>query len=88
MAVEKRGVAELGTGTSARFEVRGEVLRRLLAGEEMCDVVDELSGETDVRSHGGMMGAVTNGLLPRDECYRHGLLFAFAPFVSPPQYWR
>jgi len=87
MVVERRGAAQRGIGTSARFEVRGEVLRRLLAGEEMCDVVDELSGDTDVRSKGGMMGTITNGALPRDECYRHGLLFAFAPFVSPPQYW-
>ena len=81
------GIFVLGVGTSARFEVRGQMLRRLLAGEEMGPVVDALSGQRDVKKSGGMMGEITNGNLKRNDCYAHGVLFAFAPFVSPRAYW-
>ena len=87
IVVARRGSDELGVGTSARFEVRGQMLRRLLAGEEMGPVVDALSGQRDVKKSGGMMGEITNGNLKRNDCYAHGVLFAFAPFVSPRAYW-
>ena len=87
MVVVRRGSNGIGVGTSARFEVRGQVLKRLQDGEEMADVIDDISGEHDVRSRGGMMGVITNGHLARGECYAHGLLFAFGPWVSPKVYW-
>ena len=83
--VDRRG--KVGLGTSARFEVKGEVLKRLQEGEEMCVVMNELANDTDIGQKGGMMGAITNGLLPRSTCYEHGLLFALAPFISPRKYW-
>jgi len=33
------------------------------------------------------MGMITNGHLPRADCYAHGVKFAFAPFISPKAYW-
>ena len=87
MVVVRRGSDSIGVGTSARFEIRGQVLQRLQDGEEMADVIDDISGDQDVRSRGGMMGVITNGALPRGECYAHGLLFAFGPWVSPKVYW-
>lgn len=33
------------------------------------------------------MGILTNGALGRAEAYSHGVLFAFAPFVSDAKYW-
>jgi len=88
-ASEEKDKAEgkLGIGSSARFQVSNKVVAELMRGRELADVVDELSGLNDVRSSQGMMGMITNGHLPRDECYAQGLIFAFAPFISPPQYW-
>ena len=77
----------VGVGRSASFEVSGVMMARLAGGKEMGDVIDELSGETDVRQREGMMGVITNSVLPRAECYAHGLIFALAPFVSPSVYW-
>lgn len=76
-----------GLGTSARFEVSDHIVAELMGGRELAEVVDELSGKSDVRSSLGMMGIVTNGCLPRADCYEHGVIMAFAKFVSPPQYW-
>lgn len=89
IAVVRRsdGGRQVGLGTSARFQISQKVAAELFAGRELADVVDELSGKSDVRSSQGMMGIVTNGVLPRAECYEHGVIMAFAPFVSPAQYW-
>ena len=53
----------------------------------MSTVMDEVTGDTDIGNKGGMMGAITNGHLPRSPCYEHGLFFAFAPFVSDKMFW-
>jgi non-canonical (house-cleaning) NTP pyrophosphatase len=79
---------EQGVGTSARFEIAAHVYAELQGGCELSTIVDRLSSSTDVRSSQGMMGVITNGLLPRNACYEHGVLFAFSRFISPPQYWK
>lgn len=79
---------KVGLGSTARAPVGPEILRRLLEkGEELGDVVDDMAGRKDVRTAEGYMGLITNGNLPRDQCYLHGLLFAFAPFVSERKFW-
>ncbi|KAI8926843.1 hypothetical protein BC831DRAFT_454585 [Entophlyctis helioformis] len=78
----------VGLGTSGRYELSAGIMKRLLAGEELAQVIDDLSGLSDVRSTQGAMGLVTNGLVPRDTAYVHGVLFAFAPFVSSPALWQ
>jgi len=77
-----------GYGTSARFEISKKIVRMLTEREmELCEVMTELTGELDVGKRQGMMGLITRGVLPRDECYSHGVMFAFAPFVSSPSFW-
>ena len=43
MVVVRRGSDSIGVGTSARFEIRGQVLQRLQDGEEMADVIDDIA---------------------------------------------
>lgn len=77
-----------GFGSSGRFELSSKIMKRLITGgQELAQVIDDLSGREDVRSADGAMGVLTNGQLPRAEAYLHGVLFAFSPFVSPLQYW-
>ncbi|ELR25034.1 NTPase [Acanthamoeba castellanii str. Neff] len=75
----------LGWGSSARFELSAKLVAMLKEGKELADVIDEVSGKSDVRSNEGAMGIVTN--LSRAEAYSHGVWFAFAPFISPLKYW-
>ena len=67
--------------------VRG-IIAELKAGKELAEVVDAITGKSDVRSGWGMMGCITNGQLPRAESYSHGVIFAFAPFVSDAAWWQ
>jgi inosine/xanthosine triphosphatase len=87
VAVVQAKDGKVGYGSCGRYEVSGSIVRRLQAGEELCVVMDDLSGQSDVRSAQGMMGIVTNGLLDRRACYEHGVFFGFAPFISDARYW-
>jgi inosine/xanthosine triphosphatase len=89
MCVVERSSGRVGWGSSARFEMSQKIMRKILdEKKELAEVMDELTGQTDVRSHLGAMGILTDGHLGRAEAYRHGLIFAFAPFLSDrDKYW-
>ena len=77
-----------GVGSSGRYAL-GEVLMRpiLEQGRELGEVLEEVSGVEGVREGLGAMGVLTGGQLPRAETYRHGVIFALAPFLSERRYW-
>lgn len=41
----------IGIGSSARFAVAQHIIDELIGGKELAEVVDQLSGQTDVRSN-------------------------------------
>uniref|UniRef100_A0A7S1Q811 inosine/xanthosine triphosphatase n=1 Tax=Neobodo designis TaxID=312471 RepID=A0A7S1Q811_NEODS len=88
MAVVQRGSGRVGWGSSARFELSRKIVDQLRAGKELAEVMTALSGIENVGQKGGAMGVLTNGNLNRADAYAHGLIFAFAPFLSDPErYW-
>ncbi|KAJ3032096.1 hypothetical protein HDV00_007983 [Rhizophlyctis rosea] len=87
IAIVQRSTGKVGLGSSGRFELSPKIASRLVGGEELATVIDDLSGQTDVRSNAGAMGILTNGHVNRDVAYTHGVYFAFAPFVSSKIYW-
>lgn len=89
MCVIERRTGRIGWGSSARFEMSSKIMSKIVnEKKELADVIDELSGMTDVRSTLGAMGVLTAGHLARAEAYSHGLIFALAPFLSDPAtYW-
>jgi non-canonical (house-cleaning) NTP pyrophosphatase len=88
IAVLEPSTGRIGVGSSARFELASKrIIARLQAGEELATVMDDLTGKEDVRSNEGAMGVLTCGAIPRDRAYMDGVIFAFAKFVSPAQFW-
>ncbi|KEG12618.1 hypothetical protein DQ04_01571010 [Trypanosoma grayi] len=88
MYVVERSTGRHGMGSSARFEMSQRLMSKILnEGKELAEVMDELTGQTDVRSGQGAMGILTAGYLNRADCYLHGLFFALAPFLSDRKYW-
>ena len=83
--VDKKG--NLGLGSSARFEMSGKLAKELLSGRELRDVMNELTNRNDVHETDGAMGVLTAGHLKRAEAYSHGIIFAFAPFLSNKKFW-
>lgn len=78
---------EVGLGSSARWQVSEKISKKLLSGKELMEVIAKITNRDNVHAQEGMMGLITNGHLPRHLAYSHGILFAFAPFVSDPVFW-
>ena len=55
-------------------------------GRELGEVIDEVAGQTDVRSRQGAWGVLTRGLLTRAMSFEAALVAAFAPFYSEGLY--
>lgn len=85
VVVNKEG--KEGIGSSARLELSEKIMKYLLEGIELADSMGILTGRNDVKYTDGVMGILTNGILPRDKTIEHGILFAFAPFISDKQFW-
>ena len=62
--------------------------QRILNGEELGPVMDDVLGETEVRQKGGAIGALTAGLVMRREAFALGVAYALAPFVAAQLYER
>ncbi len=78
---------KVGLGSTARFEMSKKLMKEVAAGKELRDIMNELTGRDDVHRTDGAMGVLTAGNYKRDEAYFHGVLFAFAPFLSDPKFW-
>ena len=71
-----------GIGGAARLPLPSIIAERVLAGEELGPVMDDILGETDVRKKGGAVGALTGGLVPRQQAFAIGVAYALSPFVA------
>ena len=59
---------------------------RILAGEELGPVVDEVLNETGTAKKGGASGALTAGLVMRQDKFEMAVAYGLAPFVAPQFY--
>jgi len=84
VAIGRNGLEGIGGG--ARLPLPDHIARRVLSGEELGPVMDELLGQTNVKQQGGAVGALTNGLVLRMETFAVAVAYALAPFVSPQLY--
>ncbi|CAD2213823.1 hypothetical protein AGDE_03664 [Angomonas deanei] len=89
MTIVERNTGVVGIGSSARFEMSPVLMKPILEdGEELATVIDNITGDSDVRSSLGAMGVLTAGHLGRAAAYEHGLMFALAPFLSDAKFWK
>jgi inosine/xanthosine triphosphatase len=75
-----------GVAATARLPLPSAIARRVNGGEELGLVMGELLGQDNVKQKGGAVGALTAGLIPRQEAFAIAVAYALAPFVSPEFY--
>ena len=75
-------------GTSAHFELPDIVTKRLLNGEELGFVMDEIMQEKNTKQKGGAISFFTDGKMDRKELYIPGLICALIPFIHPNLYFK
>ena len=74
-------------GVTPSIVVPDSLARRVLkGGRELAEVIDEATGETDIRSKQGAWGVLSRDLLTRSMSFESALLAAFAPFYNPKFY--
>ena len=82
--VEAEGRENITWGV--RFLLPPAVVARVLRGEELGRVMDELSGRTESKKHQGAVGILTNGIFTRAEMWQGPLACALMPFLHPELY--
>ncbi|MFN2190521.1 MAG: inosine/xanthosine triphosphatase [Candidatus Promineifilaceae bacterium] len=84
VAVHKDG--RQGVGGGARLLLPEHIAQRIMNGEELGPVMDELLGQSNVKQRGGAVGALTNGIVLRKQTFEMAVAYALAPFISPGFY--
>ena len=69
-----------------RFPLPPGVVARVLAGEELGPVMDEVSGTRNSKQVQGAVGFLTNGLHTRAQMWESALACALAPVLHPALY--
>ncbi|WP_458207198.1 inosine/xanthosine triphosphatase [Haladaptatus sp. NG-SE-30] len=72
----------VGRGSGPRLCLPESVARRIRDGEELGPVMDDVLGESDVAKKQGAAGALTDGIIDRQEALEHAVAGALAPFVT------
>ena len=75
-----------GVACTAKLPLPPRIAARIRAGEELGPVMDEVLNAANTRQHGGAIGALTGGLVPRDQAFAMAVIYALAPFVAAHLY--
>lgn len=84
VVVDKNG--REGVGGAGRLPLPQAIAQRVLNGEVLGPIMDDVLGETEVSRKGGAIGALTAGLVLRREAFALGVAYALAPFVAVQLY--
>lgn len=74
------------TGRSSNLPLPEFVYKRLVQGEELAHVMDDVFNEHNIRQKGGAIGVLTNHLETRESVYTQALILALAPFMFAELY--
>jgi inosine/xanthosine triphosphatase len=72
----------VGFGTSPHFELPNDIVKELLNGVELGDVMDRITGDHNTKQKSGAIGFFTKGIIDRRDLYVQGLIVALIPFVN------
>lgn len=72
----------VGRGGGVRLRLPDAVAERVRAGEELGPVMDDVLGESNVARNQGAAGALTDGIVDREEALAGAVAGALGPFVT------
>lgn len=76
----------ISVGHGPRFLLPPVIGQGVRAGGEVGPLFDKLTGIADNKKKGGAIGALTNGLVVREELYAQIVAAAMVPFLHPEWY--
>lgn len=69
-------------GTSALFPLPDSIALRLINGEELGDVIDDISNSKNSKHNEGAIGFLSKGIIKRDELYVPAVISSLIPFLN------
>jgi inosine/xanthosine triphosphatase len=69
-------------GAGPSIAVPADIVKRVVEGRELGDVIDEVTGGRDIRSKQGAWGILSRDLVTRSMSFELALIAAFAPFYN------
>ncbi|HFC11222.1 MAG TPA: inosine/xanthosine triphosphatase [Anaerolineae bacterium] len=75
-----------GIACTAKIPLPDLIAQRVLAGEQLGMVMDDLLQEQHTAQRGGAAGALSNGLVMRQDKFAMAVAYALSPFVAPQFY--
>lgn len=73
---------QVGRGSGPSFRLPDSIGERVAAGEELGPVIDDVLGESDVAKKQGAAGALSGGVVDRDDALAAATAAAMGPFVT------
>lgn len=73
-------------GGGGRLQLPESVASRIRKGEELGPIMDDLTGEEEIKRGPGAIGVFTDEIITRESAYRNALVFALAKFLNPDLY--
>ena len=83
--IDNRG--KIGFGTSSCFELPNQIVKKLLNGVELGEVMDKIIGDHNTKQKGGAIEFFTKGIMERKDIYVSGLIVALIPFINEELYF-
>lgn len=77
---------QVNVGKGPMFLLPPVIARGVAGGGEVGPLVDELTGQKDIKRKGGAIGYLTNGLVLREDMYAHMVAAALVPFLHAELY--
>lgn len=78
---------KMGFGASPHFELPEKIIKKLLEGIELGLVMDEITGEINIKQKGGAIGYFSKEVMKRKDLYVSGLITALIPFLNKELYF-
>ena len=72
-----------GVGGTARLPLPESIASRVLAGEDLGHIMDDVLNDHNVKQKGGAVGALTSGLVLRKEAFAMAVAYALSPYLVP-----
>jgi len=77
---------QIGYGVSPCFEPPASIVKQLLSGSKLGEVMAKISGKDNIGQTEGAIGFLSKGMMDRKALYIHSLTVALVPFLNKDLY--
>lgn len=82
--IDKKG--KIGLGGCNGLELPSPIVKKVIKGKELGEVMDEVTGMQDTKKKMGAVGIFTDGLTNRQEAWEQALMYAMTKWLKPKLY--